>query len=58
MYEDVSVDLNRELRIGEIVDDRAASFAREHGLAGLAVGVVRDGELVRDRFADGMMSVP
>lgn len=30
----------------DVVDDLAAAFAREHGLAGLAVGVVRDGELV------------
>jgi len=30
----------------EVVDDLAEAFAREYGLAGLGVGVVRDGELV------------
>ena len=32
--------------VEEVVDGLAAAFAREYGLVGLAVGVVRDGELV------------
>jgi CubicO group peptidase (beta-lactamase class C family) len=30
----------------DVVDEFAAAFARQHGLAGLAVGIVRDGQLV------------
>ncbi len=38
--------ITRTAGLSEVVDEISATFARMHGLAGLAVGVVRDGELV------------